>query len=71
MHSEVLVLPGSGREMEEFERHAAAHAHYAVACTLPLVDVHIPSRKFLETLYNRWVGSARILWVPYGYCVSG
>ena len=54
VHSEELVMPGSSREMAEFEQHATALARCAVRCTLPSVHIHLPSKGFLETLYNRW-----------------
>ena len=55
MHSRELVLPGSPSEMSEFEQHAINLAQYSVLCTLPSVNVHIPSKKFLQTLYHRLV----------------
>ena len=59
MHSRELVLPGSPSEMSEFEQHAINLAQYSVLCTLPLVNVHIPSKKFLQILYHRLVMCAR------------
>ncbi len=52
-HSEQLVLPGSPQEMATFEQHASSLAQYAVRCTLPTVSIHLPSKRFLDTLYNR------------------
>ena len=48
-------MPGSPAEMAGFEQHASSTAQYSVTCSLPSVDVHLPSRVFLETLYNRCV----------------
>ena len=53
VHSEELVMPGSSREMAEFEQYATSLAHCTVRCTLPSVHIHLPSKGFLETLYNR------------------
>ena len=55
MHCGELVLPGSPSEMNEFEQHAVNLAQYSVLCTLPSVNVHIPGKKFLQTLYHRSV----------------
>ena len=57
------MLPGSPREMEEFERHATDSAHYSLTCTLPQVKVHLPSNKFLAILYNRFATDLS-LWEP-------
>ena len=56
VHSEELVMPGSLRELAEFEQHATSLARCSVSCTLPSVHIHLPNKSFLETLYNRWVG---------------
>ena len=53
VHSEELVMPGSSREMAEFEQYATSLARCTVRCTLPSVHIHLPSKGFLETLYNR------------------
>ena len=53
VHSEELVMPGSSREMAEFEQHATSLARCTVRCTLPSIHVHLPSKGFLEILYNR------------------
>ena len=44
--------------MKEFEQHAVNLAQYSVLCTLPSLCVHLPSKKFLQTLYHRcvWLG---------------
>ena len=55
MHSRELVLPGSPSEMNGFEQHAINLAQYSVLCTLPSVNMHIPSKNFLQTLYHRLV----------------
>ena len=55
VHSEELIIPGSPEEMAEFEQHASSVAQYSVNCSLPSVNVHLPSKAFLETLYNRCV----------------
>ena len=54
VHSEELVMPGSLREMAEFEQHAISLTRCSVTCTLPSVNIHLPSKGFLETLYNRF-----------------
>lgn len=54
-HSEELILPGSVSEMNDFEQHASTTACYSVSCCVPEIRVHLPSKRFLETLYNRSV----------------
>lgn len=51
--SEELVLPGTITEMNSFKQAVSSTAHYCVNCLLPEVRVHLPSKHFLETLYNR------------------
>jgi len=63
VHSEELVMPGSSREMAEFEQHAVSMTRCSVTCTLPSVNIHLPSKAFLETLYNRF-GTDLVLWQP-------
>ena len=53
LHSEELVLPGTVAEMKEFADFASSTARYHLNCFLPEVKVHLPSKYFLETLYNR------------------
>ena len=53
VHSEEHILPGSVSELNDFEQQTATTACYAVHCNLPEVRVHLPSKQFLETLYNR------------------
>ena len=55
LHSEELVLPGTVEEMKEFADYASSSAHYQLSCFFPEVRVHLPSKHFLETLYNRYV----------------
>ena len=52
-HTEQLVTPGSRSEMEEFEQFSSALSQYSVSLHLPTVCVHLPSKRFLEILYNR------------------
>ncbi len=52
---EEQVLPGTRREMDEFQRQVSDSAQYTLSCTFPQVKVHLPSNKFLEVLYNRCV----------------
>ena len=52
-HTEQLVTPGSRSEMEEFERFSSALSQYSVSLHLPTVCLHLPSKRFLEILYNR------------------
>jgi len=63
VHSEELVMPGSSREMAEFEQHAVSLTRCSVMCTIPSVSIHLPSKDFLETLYNRF-GTDLVLWQP-------
>ena len=53
IHSEELILPGSVLEMDDFEQQASATACYSIKCCVPEIRVHLPSKHFLETLYNR------------------
>lgn len=52
--SEEHVLPGSMTEMNEFESHASNTTRYLVTGHLPEVKIHLPSKNFLEALYNRY-----------------
>ena len=54
IHSEERVLPGSVTEMNDFEAHASNTARYLITGRLPEVRLHLPSKHFLETLYNRY-----------------
>lgn len=54
LHSEQLILPGTVTEMKEFADFASSTARYHVNCFLPEVRVHLPSKRFLETLYYRF-----------------
>ncbi len=40
--------------MEEFEQFASSTSRYSVKCELPEIRIHLPSKHFLETLYNRY-----------------
>ena len=40
--------------MMEFEQHAINLAQYSILLNLPSVNIHLPSKKFLQTLYHRW-----------------
>ncbi len=53
VHSEEFVFPGSVSEMKEFADCASSSAQYHLNCSFPDVRVHLPSKHFLETLYNR------------------
>ena len=53
--SEELVMPGDSEEMAQFESIAMASAQYCITCSIPFLSVHIPSKAFLENLYNRFV----------------
>ena len=53
--SEELVMPGDSEEMAQFESVAMASAQYCITCSIPFLSVHIPSKAFLENLYNRFV----------------
>lgn len=55
LHSEEQVLPGTVSEMKEFADFASSTACYHLNCFLPEVKVHLPTKHFLETLYNRQV----------------
>jgi len=55
VHSEERVLPGNLAEMNEFESHASNTARYLITCHLPEVRIHLPSKQFLEALYNRFL----------------
>ena len=48
-------MPGDSEEMARFESVAMASAQYCVTCSIPFLSVHIPSKAFLENLYNRFV----------------
>lgn len=48
-------MPGDSKEMAQFESEAMASAKYCVTCSIPFLSVHIPSKLFLENLYNRFV----------------
>ena len=72
-HSEELVMPGDSEEMARFESVAMASAQYCVTCSIPFMSVHIPSKAFLENLYNRFVQQILILVFTYTWfcvCVS-
>ena len=55
VHSEELVLPGTIEEMTQFESHASSTAQYSISASFPSINIHIPSKRFLETLYNRYL----------------
>ena len=54
VHSEELVLPGTVEEMKEFADFASSMTRYHLDCFFPEVRIHLPSKRFLETLYNRY-----------------
>lgn len=66
-HSEELVLPGTVEEMKEFADFASSMARYHLDCFFPEVRVHLPSKRFLETLYNRYIAGVP----PWGHCSEG
>ena len=52
-HTEHLITPGNRSEMEEFERYSSSLSQYHLSLHLPIICLHLPSKKFLETLYSR------------------
>ena len=52
-HAEELVMPGTREEMDQFEHHTVSRSRCAVTCTIPSLRVHLPSKEFMEILFNR------------------
>ena len=61
--SKQLVLPASQDEMNNYESHLSSTSHYTLSISLPTINIHIPSKEFLEALYNR-VAVDLALWQP-------
>lgn len=48
------VMPGTDEEMSQFDQSADANSSLVVSISLPILKVHLPSKSFLELVYNRW-----------------
>lgn len=48
-------MPGNPQEMAEFEQHASPLSRLSLSASLPSLHLHLPSKTFLQTLYNRYI----------------
>ncbi len=48
-----MVMPGDAEEMKEFMQHCIADARITLDISIPRVNILLPSKEFMETLYNR------------------
>ncbi|XP_071833635.1 autophagy-related protein 2 homolog A-like isoform X2 [Apostichopus japonicus] len=63
MMEDQMVMPGDPDEMAEFIDTSTKSSRFSLQLTLPNVSVHLPSKDFLETIYNRF-GNDLLLWTP-------
>ncbi|XP_022099406.1 autophagy-related protein 2 homolog B-like isoform X2 [Acanthaster planci] len=61
--SEKMVMPGDQEEMREFSEKAIGSARIVVDLVAPSVNILLPSKDFVELLYNRF-GYDVLLWQP-------
>ena len=50
-----LVMPGEKAEIQEFQEKAVNNTLLLIDFSLPNVNVQLPTKSFLEVLYNRLV----------------
>ena len=58
-----VVLPASPDEMSLYEDHVSSSSHFCLSVSIPSINIHIPSKGFLESLYNR-ISMDLLLWQP-------
>ena len=57
------ILPAANDEMISYKSHIMTSSTYTLSISLPTLILHIPSKTFLETLYNRF-STDLALWKP-------
>ena len=62
-NDENLILPGDEEEIQEFVEHASSSSKVAIVLNFPVVNVALPSKEFIENIYNRF-GNDLLLWEP-------
>ena len=62
-NNEKMILPGDEEEIQSFVDHASATSKISVMLKFPVVNISVPSKSFIESLYNRF-GNDLLLWEP-------
>ncbi len=57
------TYPASSDEMSLYETHLSLSSHFCLSISIPSVIIHIPSKRFLESFYNR-ISMDLLLWQP-------
>ena len=57
-----MVMPGDRQEMADFQEKSVNNTKMLIELNLPNLKAHLPSKQFLELLYNRSVhGTCRLV----------
>ena len=62
-NGENVILPGDEEEIQRFVDHASDTAKVSIVLNFPVVNIALPSKTFIENLYNRF-GNDLLLWEP-------